>query len=287
MEKIFIMKLSILFLVVFLSFNVFGQMNKDLQVVVETEKAFARTAAEKDTKSAFLEFAAPDGIMFYPTAVNAITYWKSRGESKGLLSWQPSFADVSSNGILGWTTGPWEYRPKGKTDAPVAFGEFVTLWQKQPDGKFKFVLDLGISHEKAPVDGIEWKSPSDAGKSSNEQKSSAGETANAFFQTANNGQLSKAYKTFAADDIRVLREGKMPFPGKDNFLSELRKDKINVAFAKRSTFFNAAELAYIFNTYTLTRADKTTEKGNFVQIWKLRGGKWQIVLDIFSPIPEK
>jgi len=56
--------------------------------------------------------------------------------------------------------------------------------------------------------------------------------------------------------------------------------KIN--YSKRSAFFNAAELAYIYNTYILTRADKTTEKGNFVQIWKLRGGKWQIVPDIFS-----
>jgi hypothetical protein len=280
------MKIVVLLFILFLSVSVFGQIEKDLQAVAETEKSFARTASEKGTKAAFLEYAAPDGILFQPNAVNAKAYWDARAESKGLLSWQPSFVDVSSNGVLGWTTGPWEFRPKGKTDAPTAFGEFVTLWQKQPDGKFRFVLDIGISHEKAQVEGVVWKSPADSGKEMNERRMSAGDSSNGFFQTANQN-LAKAYKSFAASDIRVLREGKMPILGKDAFLSELKKNKSTVAFAKRSVFFGAADLAYITNTYVLTRADKTTEKGNFAQIWKLRGGKWQIVLDIFNPIPEE
>jgi len=285
------MKAVVLIFILFLTFGIsggiFGQVNKDLQAVAETEKAFARFAAEKDTKSAFLEFAAPDGILFQPNSINAIAYWNSRPQSKGLLSWQPSFADISSNGVLGWTTGPWEYRPKGKDDAPVAWGEFSTVWQKQPDGKFKFVVDIGISHEKAPVDGAVWKAPANTGTELNERGISAGDTAVGFFELANKNNLSKAYKTFAASDIRVLREGKMPILGKENFLAMLKKDKISVAFAKRSVFFGAADLAYTTNTYALMRADKTIEKGNFMQIWKLRDGKWQIVLDVFNPLPEE
>lgn len=281
------MKFTVLIFILFLTAGVFGQIDKDLQALAETEKAFARFAAEKDTKSAFLEFAAPDGIMFYPNQVNAIAYWKTRDKSPSLLSWQPSFADISSNGVLGWTTGPWEYRPKGKDDAPVAWGEFATVWQRQPDGKFKFVVDLGISHEKAPVDGVTWKSPTGSKKELNERGISAGDSAAGFFELANKNNLSKAYKDFAANDIRILREGKMPILGKDNFLAELKKNKIKVAFAKRSVFFGAADLAYTTNTYSLTRADKTVEKGNFMQVWKLRDGKWQIVLDIFNPIPEE
>jgi hypothetical protein len=149
------------------------------------------------------------------------------------------------------------------------------------------VADIGISHEKAPVDGVEWKSPAEAKKDLNERGSSAGDSAVGFFEFANKNNLSKAYKTYAASDIRVLREGKMPILGKDNFLAELKKDKIKVAFAKRSVFFGAADLAYTTNTYALTRADKTIEKGNFMQIWKLRDGRWQIVLDVFNPLPEE
>lgn len=279
----------LLLLVAFVtSVNVFGQqVNKDLQALAETEKSFARFAAEKDTKSAFLEFAAPDGIMFAPNAVNARQLWNSRGESKGLLSWQPSFVDISANGLLGWTTGPWAFYPQGKTEPAAGFGEFVTLWQRQPDGKFRFVLDIGISHSQTQVDGVEWKSPADTGTETNAKNISAADSANSFFETANQSGLSKAYKTFVADDVRLLREGKTPVLGKTDVLAAFKKDKSSVAFAKRSVFFGAADLAYITNSYTLTREDKTIEKGNFVQIWKLRGGKWQIVLDIFHPTPEK
>jgi hypothetical protein len=270
-----------------LTVNVFGQINADLQTLADTEKSFARTASEKGTKSAFLEFAAPDGVLFQPNIINAKTYWNSRGDSKGLLAWQPSYVDISSNGVLGWTTGPWEFYPNGKDDKATAFGDFVTLWQKQPDGKFRFVLDIGISHAQAQVGGVEWKSPASVGKEMNSRRIAAGDSSNGFFTLANQNNLKKAYKSYAADDIRVLREGKMPILGKDAFLDELKKDKMSVAFAKRSVFFEAADLAYINNTYVLTRADKTIEKGNFLQIWKLRGGKWQIVLDIFNPVPEE
>ena len=285
------MKLLTLLLVILLSCVAFGQANKDLQAVAETEKEFARFAGEKGTKAAFLEYAAPDGIMFVPTASNAKAYWNARGEWKGLLFWQPSFADISSNGMMGWTTGPWEHRPEGASGKATSWGEFVTVWQKQPDGKFRWVLDLGISHAEAPaVAGVEWKAPvvtpATTGKTV-EVKASAGETANSFFQTSNRSQLLKAYKTHSAKDIRVLREGKMPILGKEAFLAELKKNKMNVSFNTKSTFFAAADLAYIYNTYALTRADKSTEHGNFVQIWKYRDGKWQIVLDIFNPIPEE
>ncbi len=281
------MKVKVLILILFLTVSVFGQIDDGLQTLAETEKSFARYAAEKDTKSAFLEFAAPDGIMFTPNPINAKNYWNSRGPSKGLLSWLPSFVDVASNGALGWTTGPWAYYPNGKTEAAVAWGEFVTLWQKQPDGKFKWVLDVGIDHAEAPVDGVTWKSPADSGRELNEKGSVAGDSANRFFEMTDQGQLSKAYKTFAADDIRVLRQGKMPILGKAALLAELKKNKTSVAYAKRSVFFGAADLAYITNSYTLTKADKTTENGHFMQIWKLRAGKWQIVLDILHPTPEE
>ena len=122
--------------------------NTELQKLVETENAFAQTAAEKGTKSAFLEYLAADGVLFHPEAVNGKKYWNERGESAGLLLWKPIFADISSNGVLGYTTGPWSFSPKREEKNPTSFGDYITIWQKQPDGNFKFVLDIGISHAK-------------------------------------------------------------------------------------------------------------------------------------------
>jgi hypothetical protein len=28
-----------------------------------------------------------------------------------------------------------------------------------------------------------------------------------------------------------------------------------------------------------------TQKGNFIQVWKLRSGRWQIAADLFLPLP--
>ncbi|MDQ6788815.1 MAG: nuclear transport factor 2 family protein, partial [Acidobacteriota bacterium] len=106
----------------------------DLNKIVETEKSFAQDAAEKGIRSAFLEFLADDGLVFNPNPTNGKEFWRSRPESIALLSWNPTFADISSNGILGYTTGDYEYRPKGKTDNPTAFGQYMTIWRRQADG---------------------------------------------------------------------------------------------------------------------------------------------------------
>src|SRR5689334_7511762 len=82
----------------------------DLRKLVDTEQAFARAAAEKGTRAAFLEFLADDGIVFNPTEANGKLVWKARPESPALLAWNPAWADISSDGKLGYTTGGWEFR---------------------------------------------------------------------------------------------------------------------------------------------------------------------------------
>ena len=265
-----------------LTVTIVGQ--SELTKLVETEKAFARTAAEKSTRAAFLDFLADDAITFNPTAGNGKEFWRSRPASSALLAWTPAFADISSNGVLGYTTGPWELRAKGRDDAPSAFGHYVTIWQKQPDGNFKAVLDIGISHPAMPL-VREWTSPTDSGRELNEKKISAADTSAQFFETAENQSAEKAYKNFLAEDGRLYRNGKFPVSGKKNVLEEIKKTKDKIRFGPRSLFFSAADLAYTTNTYVRYDQSRTiTENGNFVQIWKLRGGRWQIVLDLFIPL---
>ena len=259
-------------------------VSPELQRLVDTELSFAKTAAEKGTKSAFLEFLADDGVMFQPDAVNGKTYWNGRGESAGLLTWHPVFADISASGVLGYTTGPWSFSPKKEENNSTAFGDFITVWQKQADGSFKFVLDIGISHDKPKTVETDWKTSTDKG-TENKSKQPVSASSNMFYDLAVNKNLAEAYKMYAAEDIRVYREGKMPLLGKANALAEVKKDKSAVSFGKKMTLQSAGDLAFSNVTYQSTKG-KTTEKGNTVQIWKFRDGRWQIVLDVFSPIPE-
>ena len=265
--------------------SAFGQ--SDLQKLVDTEHLFAQVAAESGTKRAFLEFLADDAVVFVPDRVNGKEYWTARQPSPSLLSWAPNYADISSSGILGYTTGNWEFRPKGKDDTPAAFGEFITVWLRRPNGKYRFVVDIGVNHAKPAKYSTEWTTSSVTVKDPNEKNTSPADVSNGFLQTAGQSGMAKAYSLFGADEIRMYREEKLPVIGKKAVLASLRDSKATVAFAKRSTFFGSGDISYNLGTYTMSNGGKVIEKGNSMQIWKLIRGKWQIVLDILKPVPAK
>lgn len=258
----------------------------DLQKIVDAEHSFARLAAEKGTKEAFLANMTADALIFNPDKVNAREFWTARPASASLLSWAPNYADVSANGILGYTTGNWEFRAKGKDDQPSAFGEFITIWQRQPDGKYKWMVDIGVGHKKPARYSSDWVTSAES-KDTNAKNSSAADSANVFFEAAVNESAKKAYGEYAADDIRLYRENKLPFIGKKEAMRAVSLEKGQLILSKRSSFFGSADLSYTVSTYMRKVEGTVVEKGNFMQIWKLKSGRWQIVLDIFKPVPEK
>jgi ketosteroid isomerase-like protein len=280
------MKNLFIFVIFLAGINVFAQTKSGAEKIVETEKAFAKTAEEKGVKAAFLEYLAEDGIIFRPTAINGKESFRSRPDTPALLSWHPVFADISSNGVLGYSTGPGEFRPKGKTDTNVYYSEYATVWRRQADGSYKAALDIGISHDKPADNDKNWTSPKTIEKLTEENKPIAANAMSAFFDAATTKNLEKAYKIFAFEEVRFLREGKFPIIGKNKALAEI-KTKLKIIFGKNVTMQSAGDLAYSVTTYEMKDGEKTAEKGNIVQIWKLIGGKWQIVLDVFAPIPEK
>jgi ketosteroid isomerase-like protein len=281
MKIIVLPLLAILFCV-----NAFGQVKTDLQKLVETEIAFAKTSELKGTKAAFLEFLADDGIVFNPTETNGKTFWKNRPESPALLSWKPSWADISSDGNLGYTTGGWELRPKGKTDKPAAFGQYATIWKRQPDGTFKAVIDLGISFDKTAVRSS-WNAPKDAGSGEKTPKTKIdlGTLTDIFSKK----QLASGYFNYLAEDAVVLRDDHQPFYGKKQAFIELEKlDKnfppdgfLNFNSNVSNSFGN---MMYAWGVYQLTQKDNSVKRWNFMQVWKFRDGKWQIVLDVLSAV---
>lgn len=268
--------------IILFSVGAFAQRKSQIENLVENENNFARAATEKSVKQAFLDFLADDSLMFVPEKIDGKTYWNSRPQTKASLVWYPVFADVSSNGALGYTTGHGEFRPDGATGEKVFYSDFATIWRRQADGSWKVALDVGISHDKLPSEDKNWTSPKEA-EMTNETKLPASDSVNNFFDTATTKGLKNAYKLYAADYIRFLREGKFPIIGKQNALKEVGKDKIK--FGKNMTLQTAGDLGYVVTSYELRNGDKLTEKGNIVQFWKLINGKWQIVLDVIVPIP--
>lgn len=272
---------AIFILLVTISFAVAQSLT---QKIFDTEKAFEKAVAEKGLNAGFAEYMSASGIIFAPEAVNAREFFTKRGPSTTALYWNPIWIDVSSNGVIGYSIGNSLRRPKGKDDPEAFYGHYLSIWIRQPNGEYRAALDTGINHDKPLSMQTEWKSPSDSGKGSNPASLSAADSSTAFYQMVEQQGAEKAYKSFLADDAIVMRQGKEPFVGKTAAMEQIGDEKAKLSFAKRKSFTEAVELAYVHATYSITdKGGKVTEHGSFVQVWKLRGKKWQIVADAFVP----
>jgi len=59
---------------------------------------------------------------------------------------KPFHADIAASGDLGYTLGTYELRAKDEAGkATVAYGKYCSVWKKQPDGSWKWVVDVGTS----------------------------------------------------------------------------------------------------------------------------------------------
>jgi ketosteroid isomerase-like protein len=85
-------------------------------------------------------FAGPE-LVVGPSAVRA--YYASQDAAAG-LAWHPVFARLAGSGDLGFTIGQYIFTGRGASGAAVqSFGKYMTVWQRQPDGSWKFVVDGG------------------------------------------------------------------------------------------------------------------------------------------------
>ena len=296
------MKLTIIFLAcLILSSLAVSAQNADreaaLKEAVEAERSFSKTSELKGTRDSFLAFVADDGILFRPTAVNGKKWLlehptpPSTNGKRPLLSWQPIFADVAGSGEMAYTTGPWQFRQDINDEKPVAFGHFITVWKKQSDGSWKFVIDLGVSHPEPTNTPAAWE-PSVA-KSISKLETSAGAKGQTlkdsdlkFSRTSASVGPEKALQQFAADHIRLYRNGKMPFIGRNNALQAVAKDQTWTWVPAFTDVSKANDLGYSYGLYEIHDASKKLmEKGNYLRIWKRIGEKWKVVVDVADPLP--
>lgn len=275
-----------LFFTLLFSVSVFAQT--DLQQMLETERAFELAAEENGTKSAFLEFLADDAVIFRPAAVNGREFWKLAEESSpATLSRKSTYADIAANGLLGYTTGNWRLYPKGKSESLAKFGQYVTIWEKKPDGKFRASLDIMTVHEKLPFSETDPRQPPNKSSDLNKKNwSPADDSMNFLKMSMTKKNLGGAYEKFAASDVRLLRSDVPPITGRKNVVSEMKR-YISVAFPKKIALFQSADMAYVWNPCEFADSNEGTEKGNCLHIWKLRDKKWWIVLGILAPIPNE
>ena len=109
----------------------------ELPVLFGVDRAFS-DAAQSGVADAFAAFVAPDGAQgggnlvtwaFGPEAIRAA--WAGVAPT---FTWAPELGDVATSGDLGFTVG---YVYSGG----VAFSKYFTVWQKQPNGIWRYIVD--------------------------------------------------------------------------------------------------------------------------------------------------
>jgi ketosteroid isomerase-like protein len=119
------------------------------------EDAFCAMAKEKGLLVAFTHFAAPD-VSFLDVDPRKWRGYEAVRERMGpdqpgvSVTWSAYFTDISDDGSLGYNYGRYEWRSPGADGKEsVHNGWFLTIWKRQPDGQWRYVMDNGTPDRPA------------------------------------------------------------------------------------------------------------------------------------------
>jgi len=252
--------------------------------VIAAERAFAARGSEVPPKRAFLEFAAPDGVLVdsergVENALQSVGGWPDR-DNAGFIKWWPLYAGISRSGDLGFTTGAARY------GADVAFTNYFSIWRRQPDGSWKWVIDMGtklesISH--GPDTPVEVVPPANArGKYPEAAKASLDETEAGLVAEARTS-IARAYGRRLAPEGRIMGLEPRPQIGKAAWRVALANRPQAVAMTHLGGgVASSGDLGWTYGTARWTAKDGKAMQGVYLRAWQHRREGWVILADMLT-----
>jgi len=112
--------------------------------IIKADEAFSEMSRKTGMKKAFIEYIDNEGILLrsnHPPIIgaNAIDFLSQVNDSSYTLTWSPGGGEIATSDDLGYTYGIYKLATKDT----ILRGTYVSIWKKQKDGKWKFVLDSG------------------------------------------------------------------------------------------------------------------------------------------------
>ncbi|MEO6406938.1 MAG: DUF4440 domain-containing protein [Ferruginibacter sp.] len=121
--------------------------------LMDADRAFSSMSEEKGMRNAFMEYMDSNAVLLRPDhlpiiGARAVEFLLDQNDSGYTLKWQPHNAMVARSADIGYTFGIWALQPKSQDT--VLYGTYVSIWKKQQDGKWKYILDAGNDGLGAP-----------------------------------------------------------------------------------------------------------------------------------------
>jgi ketosteroid isomerase-like protein len=247
------------------------------------ESAFAAHSVREDMRAAFLANFADDGVYVRDGWVEAKADLAKRSAPAIVLDWQPVFTEVAWSGDLGLSTGPWKITSKAKPDAAPSFGQFVSVWRRDPGGPWKVAVDIGIRHGSAAL----WDQPLATVILPGRAALTRGgiESAELEFVTdAHLKGLAAAYATYGSERFRFYRDGFEPAVGKADALASPAMTREELAWSiDQIEMSQSRDFGYSRGSYAAVASPKTP-LGYFMRVWHVEDGQWRIALDVANPV---
>lgn len=244
--------------------------------VVNAELSFAATAKAYTMKKAFLENMDSAAVVFERGQIlNGFEYWSKATETTGKLLWHPGFNGSSQAGDLGFTTGPWEYRATLQ-DSVVANGQYTTIWKKNRNGEWKFLVDLGVDY-RGSMFGQQTLSSCETFISAKKNDTSALAIESKFLEHfARNKQ--KAFEQAVHYNTWLNTDGRQPLQLAALVLPELSKLPDSISFHPVTGGMSSSrDIAYVYGTVIYEK-----KKENYLRVWGHTKDGWKIIIQVIK-----
>lgn len=271
-----------------------------LTSMVATERAFSALSVERGMREAFLHFMADDGVLFQPLPVNGKDSWRERAASPATLIWEPSHGEMANTGDLGWSSGPWEYRPPSDSAGVppradrIAHGHFITVWARQLDGQWRVAVDMGISHAKPErgIDNVEFRSKPGhtwvAGQMNPKKRANLAAIDRRYARDVRQRGVA-ALDEWAAEDLRLNRDGFFPTEGRDSAKTVLGAGPSLIRLQPHGARVSLSDdLGYSYGVLERASTLGPAVPSTYLHIWRKEADrKWRIAVIVECPLPPR
>jgi ketosteroid isomerase-like protein len=243
--------------------------------LASAETAFAQESVEKGMRSAFLHALSDESIVFLPGPQNGKKAWEAKPPSETVLQWHPVLAATSTNGDLGYTTGPWSFKKSAADKELTDFGDFVSIWRWE-NGKWKLLFDLGSDHPRPATPRPELQLVEN--HAPYESPITALPSMLALDRSYAADRL-RNFSSVAEDSIRFYPPRELPVVGKDAAATVLAHAPKRIRFSEpKGEVSRGGDLGFAWGEYT------AATPGDYLRIWrKDRAGNWKLALELLHP----
>ncbi|MDD9890255.1 MAG: hypothetical protein OXU66_08860 [Gammaproteobacteria bacterium] len=287
-----------------------GQLQYWLELSA-ADQSYADLANEIGRTAAFREFLGEGSIVFRETRgpVDALEEYRTADYEADELTWESHYIDVSRDGDLGLTAGPYEAIDP-TLENPYLFGHIVSVWKKNAD-RWELMADMvaGVPgflslnvepdfEDTRPV--LEETAHPIVASTEDNTMQSLIEADNLFGRSINFRGGQRALLRYGLENTRVYLPGMAPAVGADAassvygaYLDNQLSTTNPISLTHIGGFMSdSKELAYTYGIMEVNEVDDLvfSQDGkpfqtSYLRLWRLHeSNEWRIAVEVLRPL---